>query len=329
MSDVIQSAPTPAPSQSPAPSPAPTSALLAQPSTPTAGAASISNSPSPAAATSVQPSAFSLYAEGGIHPELAKILANDEYKGARNVLQKYAKAEDPTKALMVGLSNLNYMASQKGLEPLPADAPDSVKAEFEQKLRKIVGAPEKPEDYGFKRPDGIPENMFSEEYAGEISKILHKHAASPQLAKDLLAFDSTFGQQKLEAAKQGAVQAARAELSRVYGNRLDSALMDAERGIDIASGLTNIPADSLREQATNNPMMIQLLAAIKTATSEDTRADGSAPNSARSYIEQADAIMTDANNPYHSDWKSSDTTRQARASAERQRLIKLHLATGR
>lgn len=331
MSDIREHAPIPAAS-SPAPaSPAPAaSALLTQP----AGQASIQptassspgTAPAPAAA---QPTAFSLYAEGGLHPDLAKLVANDEFKGARAVLQKYAKAEDPTKALLVGLSNLNYMASQKGLEPLPADAPDTVKAEFEQKLRKITGAPEKPEDYGIKRPDNIPAELFSDEYASEISKILHKHAASPQLAKDLMQFDATFGQQMLEKTREGAVQNARAELSRVYGQRLDSALIDAERGIDIASGLTNIPADTLRQQATNNPTMIQLLAALKTATAEDTRADGQPTGSSRSYIEQADAIMTDPTNPLHADWKSNDPSRQARASAERQRLIKLHLATGR
>jgi len=328
MSEVIPSASSPAPSSPAAAAPAPASSLIAASTAPVAPSSPGSSSPGAAAATA-QPSAFSIYAEGGLHPDLAKLVAGDEFKGARSVLQKYAKAEDPNKALMLGLSNLNYLASQKGLEPLPADAPDAVKAEFEQKLRKITGAPEKPEDYGFKRPEGVPENMFSEEYANEVSKILHKHSASPQLAKDLLAFDATFGQQKLESTKQSVVQAARAELSRVYGNKLDSALMDAERGIDIASGLTNIPADSLRQSATNNPMMIQLLAAIKTATAEDTRADGQPAGSSRSYIEQADAIMTDPSNPYHGDWKSGDTARQGRASAERQRLIKLHLATGR
>lgn len=278
--------------------------------------------PAPAAA-----SAFALYQEGGLHPELAKIVADDKFKGARAVLAKYAKAENPTEALLVGLSNLNYMASQKGLEPLPADAPDTVKAEFHAKLAKLTGAPEKPEGYGIKAPPGM-EATFPKEYGDGIAGILHKHAASPALAAELMKFDAEFGQKATAAAKEAAITAARGELAQVYGAKLDQALVDAERGLDIAASLTRIPAEQLRVVALNNPTMIRVLAALKAATAEDTLAGAGNQGAGRNYLEQADAIMTDPSNPLYADFKSSDPARVQRASAERQRLIKLHMATG-
>jgi len=327
---------TPAPASVPAPQASAPASLLGGSPPPAAPVVPASSAPPavgdagtpPPAAGAAAAQAFSLYAEGGLHPDLAKIVADDKFKGARSVLTKYAKAENPTEALLVGLSNLNYMASQKGLEPLPADAPDSVRADFDARFRKLTGAPDKPEGYGIKPPEGSPDAVFSKAYTDGIAGILHKHAASPALAAELVKFDQEHGAKAMAQAREGAVVAARSELATVYGAKLDQALVDAERGLDIAAGLTGIKPDQLRSAATNNPTMIRVLAALKAATAEDSRVGEGNVSGAKSYLEQADAIMTDATHPLHADWKSGDSARVARAGAERQRLIKLHLATG-
>jgi hypothetical protein len=256
------------------------------------------------------------------------MLADEKYKGAKALLSKYSKAQNPDEAVMIGLSNANYMLSQKAFQRPPEDAPEPVKAEFRAKLAELNGAPDKPEGYGIKPPEGSPDAVFSKAYTDGISGILHKHAASPALAAELVKFDQEHGAKAMAQAREGAVVAARSELSQVYGSKLDQALVDAERGLDIAAGLTGIKPDQLRSAATNNPTMIRVLAALKAATAEDSRVGEGNVSGAKSYLEQADAIMTDAAHPLHADWVSGDNGRVARAGAERQRLIKLHLATG-
>ncbi len=92
-----------------------------------------------------------------------------------------------TDQLFEKISHLNALAGRKGLAPLPADAkPEDIAAQ-QAILRAVNGVPEKAEGYSFKRPDDLPETAWNDNHAKAAQELLHKHNASPALAKDLLA----------------------------------------------------------------------------------------------------------------------------------------------
>lgn len=107
-----------------------------------------------------------------------------------------------TDDLFSKLANLNSLAGRKGLAPLAADAkPEDIAAQ-QVILRAVNGVPEKPEGYGFKRPDDLPEMAWDQKNAVAAQAVLHKHNASPALANDLLALQMQLTKENLAAQEK-------------------------------------------------------------------------------------------------------------------------------
>lgn len=104
--------------------------------------------------------------------------------------------------LFAKVANLNGLAGRKALAPLPADAkPEDVAAQ-QAVLRAVIGVPEKPEGYGFTRPNEVPEAAWDPEFAKAAQEILHKHNGSPALAKELLGLQTKMVQANIAAQQE-------------------------------------------------------------------------------------------------------------------------------
>src|SRR5512136_51210 len=112
---------------------------------------------------------------------------------------------DSVEALLTGMGNLAQLAGKKGLQPLPADAPDKAKAERAALMRQLNSVPEKPEGYGMKKPEGLPDGVWNEEYANGVLGILHKHNASPDLVKELFDADQQMISSQIEQSQAAKV----------------------------------------------------------------------------------------------------------------------------
>lgn len=104
--------------------------------------------------------------------------------------------------LFAKISHLNTLAGRKALGPLAADAkPEDIAAQ-QTILRAVNGTPEKPEGYAFARPENLPEAAWDPTYAKTAQELLHKHNASPALAKDLLALQTNMVMANIQAQQK-------------------------------------------------------------------------------------------------------------------------------
>lgn len=81
-----------------------------------------------------------------------------------------------------------FSTKREPLKPLGEDATPEQQAAYLAELRKATGAPEKPEDYGLKKPDNLPDGVeWNQEFADKVTTIAHKHAIPPAALKELAA----------------------------------------------------------------------------------------------------------------------------------------------
>lgn len=203
-------------------------ALTAEtPATPPAPSTILSGAGTPAAPAAAQPatpSSFKLYGEDGKPNADFVNTFPEQYKGARAFFGKYANAEQAAK----GLEELQYFAGQKTLTRPAADAPKDVQDAFAARLRAANGAPEKPEDYGIKAPETMPEGMtWDDATAGEFGKLAHKYAVNPEFVKEALALQTGMVAKQMEAYQEQqakALQEADSMLTKEFGDKRNQAL---------------------------------------------------------------------------------------------------------
>lgn len=153
--------------------------------------------------------------------------APDEFKGIKKDVERYKTLPDYIK----GQRAHAELLGKRGLvDPLPADATPEQVAERATLLRKVNGAPEKPEGYALARPEGVPEEMWNEKLAGEVAALAHKHALPPAAVKELADL-------QLKATQEQATAMRQAETDWFEGqDRLIRENLTKE-GLDYAKGL--------------------------------------------------------------------------------------------
>jgi hypothetical protein len=87
--------------------------------------------------------------------------------------------------------------------------------------RKVIGAPEKPEDYGLKAPDNLPEGVkWNDDFAKSFAELAHKHHLPPAVVKELAEFHNAniagMHKQAQEAQAQQA-ETVKGELAKAWG----------------------------------------------------------------------------------------------------------------
>jgi hypothetical protein len=152
-------------------------------------------------------------------------------KGSEGLFKRYPTVE----ALLGGLQNASNLAGKKALAPLPPDASPEAKAERSKIMAQLNNTPEKPEGYGFKRPDNIPEGQWNQPYVDGVAAILHKHHASPELAAELLKHDAEHAGKIGETVSKSQAEAAQREQAALkeafgadYAKKIDLAVRGAK-----------------------------------------------------------------------------------------------------
>lgn len=218
----------------------------------------------------------------------------DDLKDLRETLEKVPDLP----SLFHKLHHLNTLAGKKGLLPLPANASDKDKAEFKERLRSILGVPAKPEEYGIKRPDEVPEEHWDGEFVNEVQKLAYEEGVSPQTLHRLVEMTNQRALANLQAqelARQEQLKQTETQLRQQwqgnYESNLRTAMLTAQTfGLD--------PDDPLLG---NHPGVIQALAQIGQKLGNHnlvTDGDGSS-DGGMSPMQRVDAIYKDPRDPLY------------------------------
>jgi hypothetical protein len=188
-------------------------------------------------------------------------------KSARSHFQKYAGAENPFESAMNGIKDLNYIAGQKERTRPGEDASDEDKKTWNDYLRNQLGVPEKPEGYGWERPENIAEDMWDQDGMNQFADILHKGNVSPDTAKEL--FDAYNAQLSAAPEQFEAQQAQELQVQRDLLN--DKFGMEAEKMIKQAAEAGNLKGLSENEikRIGSTAEGVELLASMKNWLTSD------------------------------------------------------------
>ena len=177
----------------------------------------------------------------------------------------------------------------QGLVPLPDDASDEQRAEFDKKLRALAGVPQDPAGYGdFGFGDEAKIDTSSEDYKFYI-KLFHDVGISKTQAKKLLAGHQKFASEQVEHFKRTEADtinryraSVKAEFVKSCGG--EAAFKEfnevAVRGFKASAqgaGLTDKDVKGLLNVMGDDPRFIKIFHAIGKMHREDVLITGAAP----------------------------------------------------
>lgn len=223
----------------------------------------------------------------------------DHLKGHAETFKKYQTVE----ALLGGMGNLAQLAGKKGLEPLPAGASPELVAERAALMRKLNNTPEKPEGYGITKPEGVPDEKWNGEYVNGVLGVLHKHNASPELVKELVALDQQHAgkmDSTREAAEAAQLKTELASLKEAFGN-------DFDKKIDLATRAAKSLGLDLSDPMFRSSKAVIAMVKHAEAVSEDKMVSGdSDPNFGASDRQKALDIVNNPSNPLHKAYQNAE-----------------------
>lgn len=308
---------------------------VADPAAASTATASDPNAHSGSQSTSIQTTAAESWANGWMKPDGSldhKVFekAPDDLKPLAKDFERFKTWDDFAKSYKAK----NELLGKKGLiEPLSDKATDAEKADHLAMLRKVNGAPDKPEGYGLQRPQEIPEGLWNTDLAKTVSDLAFKHCASPALVQDL-------AKAQVEAYKKDAEAVKQQEAAWMEGQ--DKLIREAagKEGLDYAK------ARELAERAgrrwgvdsksdlMKNATAFMLLTRLGRLMKEDSFVTGdvsdigaagrmSADQSAKAAID----IMTNKSNAdYAAYWNRDGKTSPERLKAVRDKVAALQVA---
>lgn len=284
MSESTMAAPPAPPTGAPSPSVSPT------------GVPAPSGAPAPSTGTGT-PWFTSWLRNDGTLDATALDKLPDTAKDLKGHLGLFQKFDD----FITSTGNLRRVASLKGLTPLRAEATDAEKAAHKTEVRKFFGVPDKPEGYGFKRPDSVPEDMWDDGFAQTMAKAMHDADVPPATAKALFDSYQKYMGEAITAA-QGAeqtgaatrLQEMNAKLDGAFGIRRPAMEQLAVRGA-LAAGL-----DPNSDAFKNNADVVIALANVARQLGEDKlpRPEG-APGAGLDAEAEYRAMHGDPSNRYY------------------------------
>ncbi len=230
--------------------------------------------------------------------------------------------------LLEKIHHLNGLAGRKGLAPLAADAKPEDVAAHQAVLRAVIGVPEKPEGYGFVRPAELPEAAWDPVYAKTAQELLHKHNASPALAKDLLAMQTQMVQGNIAAQQEY-----EANFYRAQDDEFRATLTKDGQDYDKSMALIDRVALQLGV-AKDNPLLKNAtyrstLLAFAKATGEAKFVDGAGGETGtKSDLATAEDIMHNKQNPdYPAYWANVNGAPDHPKSAEVRKRVEALLSS--
>jgi hypothetical protein len=231
----------------------------------------------------------------------------EHLKGHKDLFARYHTVE----ALMGGLATMSSLAGKKALAPLPDGASPEAKAERSKLMAQLNNVPEKPEGYGFKKPDSIPEEHWNKDYANGVAAILHKHNVSPEAAKELMEFDAKQAGTMLEKVKAGQAQADQAEMATLK----ETFGADMPKHLDLAVRAVRTAGMDPNDKLFKNAGAVILAAKFGAMISEDRLVSGDSTPANAGMDDRAKAldIVNNAANPLNSAYHKQDHPRHTEA----------------
>ena len=259
---------------------------------------------------------------GTINKDNLKFLP-EHLKPAEESLARYDTAE----SLIGAFWNAKQAASKKGIdpEPLPPNAPKEMVEERLELLGKLNGAPQDPAGYKLEKPDDYPENLpWSDERTGKYAEILHKHRASPELARDLLAA-------QVEDAKEEGTNIQKMvdeklldegnKLRSVFGEEWPQARQMAIRALQTLGWKDGDQPVDENHPAFQNSVTVRLAKMVADLTAEDELLGGAGPGgTGKNAREAALDIVNNKENPYYKAYWDAEDPLHEKAVSEKQRL---------
>lgn len=232
----------------------------------------------------------------------------EDLKHLKPSLERYGTAENFLRVF----DNQMKLAGKKALAPLPDNAPPEVVAERNQLLRSINGVPEKPDGYGIKKPDDLPDAAWNQEHAAAAMAIMHKHNISPKAAAELVALQTAEAKKQLAAQDSYAAQFFAEQDKQIRaglqgsGINYDQANELAKRG---AAMFGIDPADPIMK----NAKVFLAMTRAATAISEDKFVSGQSGGAkTMSDAQLAQDIISNKANPEHAAyWNPLDANNKA------------------
>jgi hypothetical protein len=236
---------------------------------------------------------FSLYKDGGIHPDLEAYF-DESNKAARGYMEAHKNSENPTKDFLNSISDLRKIASQKERTRPGEDATDDERQKWNDYLRSQLGVPEKAEGYGWQKPEGVDESMWDQAQVDTFAEILHKGNVAPETAKELFeAYNESLmsAPEQIEAQVAQQLQVEREKLNAEFGMDADKMIKQATE----AANLWGVPQEEI-ERIGQTAEGVKLLSRLKNAVTSDvtsnTQSYGAINNNTSNYEEMArDASM--------------------------------------
>ncbi len=263
-----------------------------------------------------------LYGDDGKIDKAALDRLPDHLKPHKDVLGKYETID----ALLTGFGNAHALASKKALTPLEANAPDHVKAERKAMLDGVNNVPKDPKGYGIARPETFPAEHWSEEGAGKMAAIAHKHSLSPDAVKELLGLqmELTNGElakgQQFEADFYKAQDTKFAEAIRTQGVVADKALDLATRGA-VTLGID--PKSPLFKNADVKLACLRMANLVGEDKLISGDLGGQGGGGGPDYLTQARDIMRNPQNPLHKAWSDPGDPRNEEVRAKVNELYRM------
>jgi hypothetical protein len=192
------------------------------------------------------------------------------------------------------------MAAARGRQiawPDDKSTPEQVAA-----VRRITGAPEKPEGYGGLRPETIPAELWDQGSEARLQAVAHKHHLPPAALKDIVGLyaetlDAAVkaNEADMEGQRTAGLQALKQEFGREFEAKLHSARRFAQ-------------TLGLKE---DNPIfmnadVVSAMARGAALVSEDRLITGASQGLGGTPRSQANAIMTDSSNPLYAKYQSGE-----------------------
>lgn len=178
-------------------------------------------------------------------------------------------------------------SSKREVRKPGADAkPDEIAA-YQSEVRKITGAPDKPEGYGLKAPDNLPEGVeWNADLATQAAAIAHKYSVPPEALHELIALNNeSIGGMVAKSAE--AQKAHREEMiAGLNAEWKDQAPNNWQRA---ARGAIALGIDINSSELADNAEFIKAALAVDKLIGEDTKLIG-AESSQATYEERMDKL---------------------------------------
>jgi hypothetical protein len=220
--------------------------------------------------------------------------ADETGKFSDGWLEKAGFKDDPTLSTIRDLPGLarayketKSMVGRKLTPPDERSTPEQV-AEW----RRVVGAPDNPEDYGTLKPDKFPDEMWSPDIEKAAIELAHKHHLPPAVLKEFATLQAEGTRAAYEReikAAQDRLAAGQAELQKEWGGQVERRASEARA---LAAALGILETDDIF--LTRPDLVKKLAAAAPTLLGADRVVSGTPQGVSGGLQERVDQIRASA-----------------------------------